>query len=57
MDLTKEEALSLAIVGVYVDTSVLAGKASSSGTPNLWNNSVVRGDQGDDHVQIRRLSM
>ena len=44
LDLTKDEALCLSIVNVYVDSSIHRGKTSGSGTPNLRKNSCVRAE-------------
>ncbi len=44
LDLTKDEAKSLSIVKIYVDSSVHQGKAGGSGTPNYRKNSCVRGE-------------
>jgi hypothetical protein len=44
LDLTKEEAISMAVVHVFVDSSMHKGKTSAGGTPNLRKDSVVRGE-------------
>jgi hypothetical protein len=44
LGLTKEEALSLSMVTILVDSSSHSGKyAETKGTPNLRKNSLVRG--------------
>ena len=51
LDLTKDEAESLMIVDIYVDSSSHSGVTSSSGTPNLRKNSVVRGEYKQQSIE------